>query len=50
MFFWTFYQSKNTEKTNIVRSTTIFNIDNSKKCFLSIKSAYKNDFWRIMWQ
>ncbi len=25
-----------------------FNIDNNKKCFLSIKS-YLNDFWRIMW-
>jgi len=28
---------------------TIFNIDNNKKCFLSSKSAYCNDFWRIMW-
>ncbi len=23
--------------------------DNKKKCFLSSDSAYKNDFWRIMW-
>ncbi len=29
-------------------STIVFNIDN--KCFLSSKSAYYNDFWRIMWQ
>ncbi len=27
-----------------------FNIDdNNMKCFLSSKSAYYNDFWRIMW-
>ncbi len=25
------------------------NIDNNKKCFASITSAYKDDFWRIMW-
>jgi len=23
--------------------------DNKKKCLLSTKSAYSNDFWRIMW-
>jgi len=26
-----------------------FNIDDNRKCLLSIKSAYNNDFWRIMW-
>jgi len=25
------------------------NIDNNNKCFLSSKSAYSNDFWRITW-
>ncbi len=25
---------------------TVFNIDNNKKCLLSSKSAYYNDFWR----
>ncbi len=25
-------------------STTVFNIDNNKKCFLSTKTAHKNDF------
>ncbi len=30
-------------------SKTVFNIDNNKECFFSIKSAYYNDFWRIMW-
>ncbi len=35
--------------TKIVISTTVFYINNNKKCFLSSKSAYQNDFWRIMW-
>ncbi len=45
-----FYSLKNPEKklyhsfTKILRSMTVFNTDNNKKCFLSIKSAYKNDF------
>ncbi len=26
--------------------TTLFNIDNNQKCFLSSKSAYYYDFWR----
>jgi len=26
----------------------VFNID-SNECFLSTKSAYYNDFWRVMW-
>ncbi len=30
----------------ILSSTTIFNVDNCKKYFLSIKSAYKNYFCR----
>ncbi len=32
--------------TKILCSTTVFNIDNNQKCFLSSKSAYQNDFWR----
>jgi len=35
--------------TKISSSTTVFNFDNDTKCFLSTKSAYYNDFWRIMW-
>ncbi len=27
---------------------TFSDIDNNKKCFLSSRSAYENDFWRIM--
>ncbi len=27
---------------------TFSNIDNKNKCFLSSRSAYENDFWRIM--
>ncbi len=30
----------------ILGSTTVFNIDNNHKCFLSSKSAYYYDFWR----
>jgi len=26
-----------------------FNAVNNKNCFLSSKSAYSNDFWRITW-
>ncbi len=33
--------------TKILRSTTVFSIDN-KKCILSSKSAYYNNFWRIL--
>jgi len=29
-----------TVTTKILRSTTVFNIDNNEKCFLSTKSAY----------
>ncbi len=32
--------------TKILGGTTVFNIDNNQKCFLSSKSAYYNDFWR----
>ncbi len=38
-----------TLSTKILSSRTLFNIDKNKKCFLSSKSAYYNDFWRIMW-
>jgi len=34
--------------TKILSNTTVFNIDNKKKCFLSIKSAYKKDYVTIM--
>ncbi len=34
-------------KTKQKSSTIGVNIDD--KCFLSSKSAYYNDFWRIMW-
>ncbi len=33
----------------ILNRTTVFNTDYNKKCVLSIKLAYQNDFWRIMW-
>ncbi len=33
----------------ILSSTAVFNTGNNKKYFLSSKSAYYNDFWRIMW-
>ncbi len=44
-FFWTFYSSKNHERSNVsvstkIWSSTSFNIDNNQKCFLSRKSAY----------
>ncbi len=35
-----------TVSTKILCGTTVFNIDNNQKCFLSSKSAYYNDFWR----
>ncbi len=35
-----------TVSTKISCSTTVFNIDNNQKCFLSSKSAYYYDFWR----
>ncbi len=54
--FWIFYLSKNLTNINpsknspkISSSTTVFHINNKKKCFLSSKSAYQNDFCRIMW-
>ncbi len=34
---------------NLWLCITIFNIDNNQECFLSSKSAYYYDFWRIMW-
>jgi len=49
---WTFYSSKNLKNvsqfTQIISQHNFFDIDN-KKCFLSTKLAYYNDFWRIMW-
>ncbi len=35
-----------TVSIKILYSTTVFNIDNNQKCFLSSKSAYYYDFWR----
>ncbi len=37
--------------TKRLRSTTVFNTDDddNKKCLLHSKSAYYNDFWKIMW-
>ncbi len=35
-----------TVSTQILCSTTVFNMDNNQKCFLSSKSAYYYDFWR----
>ncbi len=37
-----FFESINSKKKihKILSSTTVFNIDNNQKCFLSIKSAY----------
>ncbi len=37
-------QHKNTKQKTIA-----FNIANNQKCFLSSKSTYYNNFWRIMW-
>ncbi len=42
LIFWTFYLAKNPEKnvlvsTKILSSTTDFNINNKKKCFLSTR-------------
>ncbi len=34
--------------TKISSSTIFVNINNNKKCFLGMKSAYKNHFWRVM--
>jgi len=48
LLFWkkTFCSSKNpdfffiTVSTQVLRSTTVFNSDDDKKCFLSTKSSY----------
>ncbi len=45
LFFYIFYSSKNPEEkmyhvSNILNSTTVFNVDNKKKCLLSNKSAH----------
>ncbi len=37
-----------TISTKILSSTTVLNIDNKKKCFLSTKSVYYN-LWKTMW-
>ncbi len=43
LFFWTFYSSKKPEKLCLA----VFNIYNIQKWFLSSKSAYYYDFWRL---
>ncbi len=50
-FFINFLFVKESWKKNYhsFRSTIVFNINNKKKCFLSRKLAYYNDFWRIVW-
>ncbi len=48
---WTFYTILYPEKMfhGFHKNMKLFiNIDNKKK-FLSTKSTYQNDFWRIMW-
>jgi len=37
------------QQGNITSVPIVFNIDNNNKSFLSCKSTYHNDFWRIMW-
>ncbi len=50
-----FFQMKNILKKmvyTILGSTTVFNTNNNNnnnKCLLRTKSAYENDFWRIIW-
>jgi len=34
------HSSKNPEKSTSIHNTTVFNIDNNNKCFLSTKSSY----------
>ncbi len=41
-FFYIYIVSFHKKKLG---STTAFNIDSNKKCFLNAKSAYSNDFW-----
>ncbi len=36
---------KNISQKKLLSSTTDFNFDNDKKCFLSTKSTYYNYFW-----
>ncbi len=48
-WWWCWVCSKKKSITvcmKIWSSTTVFNIDNYQKCFLSSKSVYYNDFWR----
>ncbi len=51
LFFLPLYPPENPEKMDqcFHLNKTVFNIDNYKKCFLSIKSAHYNDFRRIIW-
>ncbi len=37
------------KKVLVTLYNAVFNINNNKKCFLNSKTAYWNDFWRIMW-
>ncbi len=52
LFVRSIYQrilKKESVSTKLLSSTIVFNIDNNKKCFLSTKLKYQNEFWRIMW-
>ncbi len=43
------HQKSWTVSTEILNRTNVYNTDNNK-CYVSTKSAYWNDFRRIMWQ
>ncbi len=49
MQFFVLYVSKNPEKGYHGFHKKNNKNNNNMKCFLSNKSAYYNDFWRIMW-
>ncbi len=48
-FKWFIHQRILKKSIIILNRTTVFNTDYNKKCVLSIKLAYQNYFWRIMW-
>jgi len=52
LLFWAFYSSQIPKKIHHdfhknIKKQIIFNIENNMTCFLSTKSAYSNDFWKI---
>jgi len=53
--YWTFilsiHQMKNRNSfCKNIKLTIVVKHDISKKCFLSVKSSYQNDFWRIFFK